>query len=100
MGLHQRDEGIDLAGILAVHHTCGILAEIAPMRAQPAVRREAIIDGGRELVLGAKPIVDGDDDSGGVLSQARAEDVMCVEVERSAYPWPRTGRRAAVASIR
>jgi hypothetical protein len=35
-----------------------------------------------------------------VFSQARAEDVMCVEVERSAHPWPRTGRRAAVASIR
>ena len=50
------------------------------MGAEPAVGRQAVLDRGRELVLGRQPVVDGHDERAGALGQPRAQAVMRLEV--------------------
>ena len=60
--------------------TRGIRAELGRVRAKPAIRGEAIVDGGRELVLGRQSIIDRNDDRAGTQREPRAQAVVRLEI--------------------
>jgi hypothetical protein len=54
------------------------------VRSKPAIRGNAVVDRGRELVLGGQTVVDGDHHHVSVLREPRAQAVMCFQI--ALYP--------------
>src|SRR5438132_2886999 len=77
-----RDDGRQIPARRIAGHgdASDIDADVAALRPGPAIRRQAVLDRGRELVLGRQPIVDGHDEHTRVLGQPRAEAVMRLEI--------------------
>ena len=77
----RRHGGEVAAGAVAAHRDAlGVDAERGRVRAHPAQRREAVVDGGRKAVLRRQPVVHRDDDATGAQRQLPARHVVGVEV--------------------